>query len=204
VHLVINQVVELQHVHVTHGYRAFEWIAGASIDQFGLTTLGHVCQFKQLFDLFFCRTVKNRCRHWNTRFKVTGHGQNFFIGELGHVDPTCTITVVDFAEKIANLLDGRLAFHHLADTQAQTLRGPAKMRFQHLPDIHTGGYAQWIQNDIYRCTIFRIGHVFHRNDHGNYTLVTVTACHLVTRLDTTLDGHVNLDHLEHAGRQVIS
>ena len=52
-----------------------------------------------------------------------------------------------------------------------------------------------------------------RTRHGAYprpdrswdnTLVTVTARHLVTRLDATLDGQINLDDLRYARRQIIA
>src|SRR5690606_23376318 len=39
---------------------------------------------------------------------------------------------------------------------------------------------------------------------GDYALVTVTAGHLVARLNTTLDGEVDLDDLEHARREVVA
>ena len=41
------------------------------------------------------------------------------------------------------------------------------------------------------------------NDLGDHTLVTVTAGHLVTRLHATLHSQVNLDHFQHASRQLV-
>ena len=78
------------------------------------------------------------------------------------------------------------------------------MRFQHLSDVHTRRHAERIEHDINRGAVFIVRHVFHRYDHGNDALVTVTARHLVTRLYATLDGHVDLDHLQHAGRQIVT
>jgi len=40
VHLVVDQVVELQHVHVADGHRAVEALAGAAVVQPGLAALG--------------------------------------------------------------------------------------------------------------------------------------------------------------------
>ena len=49
-----------------------------------------------------------------------------------------------------------------------------------------------------------VRHVFDRHDRRNHTLVTVTAGHLVARLQTALDGQIHLDHLLHARRQFVA
>ena len=49
-----------------------------------------------------------------------------------------------------------------------------------------------------------MGHILDRTDLGNNTLVTVTTRHLVTWLDATLDGQIDLDDLQYARRQVIA
>jgi hypothetical protein len=52
--------------------------------------------------------------------------------------------------------------------------------------------------------IFHVRHVFDRHDARTHTLVTVTTGHLVARLQATLDGHIDLDHLLHARRQFVA
>ena len=47
--------------------------------------------------------------------------------------------------------------------------------------------------------IGHVRHVFHRQNARDDALVTVTTGHLVARLQTALDGHIDLDHLLHAG-----
>ena len=49
-----------------------------------------------------------------------------------------------------------------------------------------------------------VGHVLHRHDHRDHTLVAVSAGHLVAGLDATLHGEVDLDDLEHARRQIVT
>jgi hypothetical protein len=49
-----------------------------------------------------------------------------------------------------------------------------------------------------------VGHVFDRRDLGDHALVAVAAGHLVARLQAALDGQVDLDHLQHAGRQLVA
>lgn len=47
------------------------------------------------------------------------------------------------------------------------------------------------------------GHVLFRQNAGDDTLVPVTAGHLVAHGQLTLDGDMNLDHLDHAGGQIV-
>ena len=98
----------------------------------------------------------------------------------------------------------RLLFDHAVDLLAQTFRGPAEVRFQHLTDVHARRHAERIQNDVDRLAVLVVRHVFDRHDHRDHTLVTVTAGHLVARLDATLDRQVHLDDLQHAGRQIVA
>ena len=78
------------------------------------------------------------------------------------------------------------------------------MHFEDLTDVHTGRYAQRVQNDVDRTAVLVMGHILDRTDLGDNTLVTVTTRHLVTRLDATLDGQIDLDDLQYARRQVIA
>ena len=65
-HLVVDQVIELQHVHVAHRDRTFELLAGAAVVQRGLTGCRQVGQRKQILDLLLAGTVEYRRRHRHT------------------------------------------------------------------------------------------------------------------------------------------
>jgi hypothetical protein len=65
-------------------------------------------------------------------------------------------------------------------------------------------HAQRVEHDVARRAIGHVGHVFDRNDLGHHTLVAVAAGHLVAGLQAALDGQVDLDHLEHASRQLVA
>ena len=78
------------------------------------------------------------------------------------------------------------------------------MRLQHLADVHARRHAERIQHHIDRSTVIEIRHVLDRNDRGNHALVAVTSGHLVAGLHATLHGKVDLDHLEHARRQIVA
>ena len=68
------------------------------------------------------------------------------------------------------------------------------MSFQNLSDIHTGRYAQRIQYDLNRLSAWQKRHIFTRHDAGNYTLITMAACHLIAFRNLTFlrDMHTNL------------
>ena len=78
------------------------------------------------------------------------------------------------------------------------------MGFKDLTDVHTRWYAQRVQYDIYRRTVSIVWHIFDRVDLRDYTLVTVTTCHLITRLDPTFNRQINLNNLQHARCQIVA
>ena len=49
-----------------------------------------------------------------------------------------------------------------------------------------------------------VGHVLLGKNPGDDALVAVTTRHLVADAELALDGHVDLDHLEHARRQLVA
>ena len=71
-HLVINQVVELEHVHVTHRHRAFQFDPGTAIEQAGLPGRRQIGQFQHRLDLGLARAIENRRRHRHTGTKISG------------------------------------------------------------------------------------------------------------------------------------
>ena len=61
-------------------------------------------------------------------------------------------------------VDRGLRLEHLADLEAQALRRPAQVGFQHLTDVHARRHAQRIQHDVDRRTVGEVRHVFDRHD----------------------------------------
>src|SRR5256886_17601861 len=53
-------------------------------------------------------------------------------------------------------------------------------------------------------SVLEVGHVLDRHDGGDHALVAVAAGHLVARLHATLHREIHLDHVEHAGSEVIA
>ena len=65
------------------------------------------------------------------------------------------------------------------------------MCLQNLPHIHPRGHTQRIQYDVDRLAVFIVRHVLYRHNHGDNTLVTVTARHFVTHLQLALRGNID-------------
>src|SRR5690606_8738030 len=93
---------------------------------------------------------------------------------------------------------------HLGHLAPQASAGPAQVGFEDLPDVHAAGHAPWVEDDVDRRAGFQIGHVLDRNDLGDDALVSVTAGHLVARLQLALHRDEDLDHLHHTRGQFVT
>ena len=80
----------------------------------------------------------------------------------------------------------------------------AQMNLQDLSNIHTGRYTQRVQHDIQRTTIRQERHILNWKYTGNDTLVSVTACHLITNGDLSLLCNINTNCLIYSRRQLIA
>jgi hypothetical protein len=113
--------------------------------------------------------------------------------------------VVDLREELAQLRHLALLFEHLVYLRSpRPLGRHAQVRLQDLPDVHARRHAERVENDVHGLSVLVVGHVLDGHDHGDNALVAVTAGHLVTGLDAPLDRQIDLDDLEHAGRQVVA
>ena len=182
--LIIDQVMQLEVVHITNGNAVIELFTGTAIVNSGLTVtiqldLGEVDDVTLL-----------------------AHD----LGELGGVSGSI-LAVPHLAGGIKGIADvvltGRIkdGGH---DLDAAGLGSVAEVDFQHLTDVHTGRHAQRVQHDVQRSAVGQVGHILLRQDAGNDTLVTVTACHLIANADLTLLGDIAADDLAHTGLQLIA
>src|SRR6185312_1474133 len=187
-----------------HGHRALETLTSASVVKIRLTAGRQVGELQHPLDLLLARTVEHRRCHGYAVRQIAC--QLLEVGVIQAVD-LLTLTaglVVDLLDERAQLRRGGLGFEHPSDLQANALRRPTKVRFQHLADVHTRGHAQRIQYDVYRRTVLGVRHVLHRYDGGNHSLVTVAAGHLVARLHAALHREIDLHHLEHARGKIVA
>ena len=203
-HLVVHQVVQLEHVHVTYGHWTLELVTGTTVEQHHLAAFRHVCQFQHGLDFTLLGTVEDWSCHRHALLQVAGQLKDFLVGEFFQVLLTATDLVVDLGQEATQFRGLALLFEHAVDLLAQPLGRQAQVGFKDLTDVHTRRYAQRVENHVDRSTVGIVRHVFDRHDHRDHTFVTVTTGHLVTRLDATADCQVNLDDLQNAWRQVIT
>jgi hypothetical protein len=109
-----------------------------------------------------------------------------------------------FGQLLLDFLFGGAVENRGGELHAQRLGGPAEVGFENLADVHTAGNAQRIEHDFDRRAIRQIRHVFFRQDARDHALVTVAAGHLVAHRKLALHGDVDLDQLDHAGRQFVA
>jgi hypothetical protein len=75
-HLVVHQVVQLEHVHVTDGDRSVEGIAGAAVVQRRLTAVSDIAgHSQQRLDLVLGGAVEHRRCHRHTAAQVLGQSR---------------------------------------------------------------------------------------------------------------------------------
>ena len=203
-HLVIHQMVQFQNVLVTHRHLAIKCLAGATVVQRGLARQRQIGQFQHVLDLFFAGAVEYRRRKRHTMLQVAAQLDDFIIRERVEINALTVVMVVDLVEELAHLGDFGVGLQHLVDLLAQALGCPAQVSFENLADVHPRRHAERIQHHIDRRAIRHVGHVFHRHDARHHTLVTVTTGHLVAGLQATLHRDIHLDHLLHAGLQLVA
>src|SRR5688572_15781936 len=83
-------------------------------------------------------------------------------------------------------------------------RGPAKMRFKDLADVHARRNAERIEHDLYGRAIRQVRHIFFRKNASDDALVSMPAGHLIADRKLTLHRDEDLHHLDHAWRQFVS
>ena len=97
-----------------------------------------------------------------------------------------------------------IGFERLADLATQPPASPTEMGLQDLAHIHAARHAERIEHDVDRDAVLEIRHVLDRHDLTDHALVAVPAGHLVAGLDLALHRYEDLDHLHHAGRQLVA
>ena len=112
--------------------------------------------------------------------------------------------VVDLIKQLAKLGNLTLLIEHFADALTEALGSRTQMGFEYLTNVHPRRDAQRVQDDVNGITVHIVRHVLNRHDRGDNTLVTVTAGHLVARLDTTLDSKIDLNDFQDTRCKIIT
>ncbi len=203
--LVIDQVMQFQHIDDADCHWTFKDFTGPTIGQPDLARLLQARLGQHMVDVVFPCAIENRRGDWDTAGQVVGQFQNTVVIQALHfrLDFSGFVDTVQGFPKRGDLAAFLIAFQSAGNFIAQAGTGPTQMGFQNLPDIHTAGHPKRVQHDIDMGPIFQIGHVFNRHDLGDNTLVAVTTGHFIARLQLALHRNEDLDHLHDAWWQFI-
>src|SRR6516165_2492761 len=203
--LVIDEVVQFHHIYVAHRHRPIEGLSGAAVDQRHLPRGGKARPLEHCHDIFLPGSVEDRAGDRYTMRKIHCKVEKVFWRKL--VDFAPFLPLIDLAEEApkfaveAAALD---AVDYRADAPAQPGCGPPEMGLKDLADVHAARHAERVQHDIDRDAVLEVRHVLARHDPRDYALVAVAARHLIAGLELAFDRYENLDHLHHAGRELVT
>ena len=202
--LVVDEMVQLQHVDVADRHLAVEGLAGAPVVERHLARriearhLEHAARCRTSFAPSKTGVAKGtpRRRFWPSSASSSSEASSI-----------SGVVAVDRDELVAEAL--RLAGLHvgvdrLRDLLAEARRRPAEMGLEDLADIHAARHAERIEHDVDMRAVVEERHVLDRHDARDDALVAVAAGHLVAGLDLALHRDEDLDHLHDAGRKLVA
>src|SRR5690606_9321412 len=105
VHLVVDQVVQFEHVHVADGGRTLELVTGTAVGQAHLAAFRQIGQLQHGLDLGFLGTVEYGGSHRNAAFQVLRQLEDLGVRELVQAFLATTNLVVDLVEELAQFGD---------------------------------------------------------------------------------------------------
>ena len=201
--LVVDQVVQLEHVDVAHRHLAIERLAGAPVVQRHLAGVIETGEIEHVLDVGLLGAVEHRRRDRHAVAQVVAELDQLVLAQ--RLDGL--VVAVDLLQHLLERLGvvlGVVGVDRLADLETEAGAGPAEMRLEDLPDVHAARHAERIEHDVDRRAVGEERHVLDRHDLRHHALVAVAAGHLVAGLDLALHRDEDLDHLHHAGRQLVA
>ena len=178
--LIINQMMQLQNVHVADGNWLREWFTSAAVEQRCLTIRANqlvavaVCESggKQALQSFWANAVE----YWgcNRSARIA------MLSTLRHVLlPSCfQIWIqVNIPASVSN---------------------PTQVKLEHLAQVHSRRHTQRVEHDVNWSTVSQERHIFFWKNAGNNTLVAVAAGKLIALRNLTVLSDVDANHLVHA------
>src|SRR5436190_2882552 len=202
VDLVVDQVVQLHHVHHADGHLMRERLAGAAVEQAGLAVGGQARTREELEDLLLGGAVEHRRGDVDAVRGLARQLDDVLVGE--RIEEIADLLGgVELLQLLAQRLDVRPAvlLELLLDLTAELARRPAEVRLEDLPHVHAARHAEGIEHDVDRRPVRQVRHVLLGQQAREDALVAVAPGHLVAHLELPLDGDEHLHHLDHAGRE---
>ena len=128
-HLVVDQMVQLENVHVTHGDRPVEILAGASIEQRHLSRLGQAGELEHGLDFLFGCAIEHRRGERHPGLQVGREVDDLFVGQGAQVFGFAA-GVVNQRQCLADVDDLRLRLEQFSDPFSKPLGRPAEVGLQ--------------------------------------------------------------------------
>ena len=145
-HLVVNQMVQLQHMHIADGYRTLECFTGTTVIHRHLVltwrhtqtirNLLRISQVEHPMNFGLMRAIEHRRREWHTVFQVVGQLDDVGIRECVQIFGA-TGFVINLLQESTHLSGLGMSCKHFAYAQTEALSGPTEVNFEHLTHIHT-------------------------------------------------------------------
>jgi len=184
VDLVVDEVVQLQHVDVADPDPLGVGLAGPAVEQLGLAAVVDQPQPVALGQAVLQQT-----------------GDLLLVGAVEHRRGQPGIALDPTQADVAETLGPRLV--DIGDVPAR-LGDPAEVGLQNLADVHPGRDAERVEHDVHGRAVLQERHVLDRQDFGDDALVAVASGQLVTVGDLPLLGHVDPDQLVDPRRQFVA
>src|SRR5215470_9393704 len=201
--LVVDKMVQLEHIDVTDRHFAIECFAGATVEKLHLARMIEASKIEHVLDIGFLRAVEDRGGDGYAMLEVGAKlDQAILVQGLDRL-----FIAVDLFQGVAQRLEVPavvIGVDRLADAMAEAGAGPAQMGLEDLADIHAARHAERVEHDVDLLAVGQERHVLDRHDLGHDTFVAVAAGHLIAGLDLALYGDEDFDHLHHARRQFVA
>src|SRR5262245_40463990 len=201
VDLVVDEVVQLEHVHHADGDHVVERLAALAIDQPRLADDRQAGHLERALDLVLGGAVEHRSRTADRGRQRPREPPDVVLVEL--VDDRRVLRE-QLLELLAHDVGGPMRLEVRVDLVAQLLRRPPEMHLEDLADVHAARHAERIEHDVDRRAVLEVRHVLLGEQPRYDALVAVAAGHLVADGELALDREVDLDELDHAGRQLVA
>lgn len=162
---IVNEVMEFKHIDAADSNAVFERFAGTSVEKNGFTVDIEVSESDGMEDVFFASAVEDR-------------SSDIKIGVRSGIE----------AEKPDKLFVRGIVREEVG---IDLCDGEAEMSFEDLPDIHTGGDAERVKNDIDGSTVREERHILLSTYFRDDAFITVSAGHFIPDGDFPFLSNIN-------------
>src|ERR1700730_4930618 len=136
VDLVVDKMRELEHVDVADRYRLVELVSGHAVEQIDFAGVRQARDLQQVADSRFARAVECRRGERDASAEAFRDFEQLVVTQLRERLPDRGVRK-NLAEPAAQGFGANFLAQQTLQAVAKLLGGPAEVRFQNLPDVHT-------------------------------------------------------------------